>query len=136
MNKVTLRYSPKPVTAYFDGWYGPGSAFRDAPELWNLAWLLLPNVDTPPKQWRPHPIEDDIINNMSDDLFATARWGYPLQTVRHMQGMADDHPFKANWTDQTLITAFERARGADARLRSGQALAAVVKVDFASRRRA
>lgn len=130
-----LTYSPRPLETYYIGWSGPGSTFRDTPVFWNIAWLVLPNVDASPAGWVHHPIEDDIVAYAPNDLYYLADTDYPLVTARYILAMDKGHPFKAHFSESTEGVMMERARSAEARLREGQIKANVVQVDFVLRKR-
>lgn len=131
-----MYYPPKPIEAYCYGEFGgPGGAYKSAPVLWNLAWLLLPNVEAPPQTWTIHPIQDDLATHMSVELYKMAEHEYPLPTARYIASL-EGHPIQTHWADSTVGLMMERARSAEARLREGQVSANVVKYDFVLRRKA
>jgi hypothetical protein len=130
-----MYYPPKPVTEYIvDGWKGPAGPFKDTPAFWNLAWLMLPNVEGDPALWKHNPIQDDIVAHVWPELYTSALEDYPLVTARMVLDV-EAHPIMTNWLPATPDLMIQRARSADARLRAGQSVANLIKVDFVQRRK-
>lgn len=140
-----MLYSPKPHTAYLEGFKGPGAGLLTTP-YWNLAWLLLPQIDTvpdtlPPAQWVKHPIEDSIAQYVWVDLHKALRDDYPLNAVQRILDEGVDRIALCDtWEPDTCDIMLARARESERRLRIADGTLAIPKnvvyVDFRARKSA